>query len=223
MPDPAPPPGGRVRLDARLQAAALAADLRRHTQGEVLFDKASRGRYSTDASIYQIEPVGVLVPRTEDDVAIALEIAARHEVPILPRGGGTSQCGQTVGAALVLDLSKHLRAVTAVDAGRSEVEVQSGITLDALNAALKKHGLWYPVDVSTSAQATLGGMAGNISCGSRSIAYANMVHTVGGSDAWFADGSRASFGLFDQATGRAREIGEAVQALAARHRDEIEA
>jgi FAD/FMN-containing dehydrogenase/Fe-S oxidoreductase len=212
-----------IALDSRVAAAALAADLRQHTQGEVLFDAASRGRYSTDASIYQIEPVGVLVPRTEDDVAAALQIAAAHRVPVLARGGGTSQCGQTVGAALVIDTTKHLREVTAVDLERGEVEVQPGIVLDALNAQLKRHGVWHPVDVSTSAQATLGGMAGNNSCGSRSIAYGNMVHNVAGIDAWLADGSSASFGLFEQASGRARELGEAVRALAEKHRAEIDA
>jgi FAD/FMN-containing dehydrogenase/Fe-S oxidoreductase len=214
---------GRVSLDLRLQAAALAADLRRHTRAEVLFDKASRGRYSTDASIYQIEPVGVLVPTTEDDVATALQIAAAHKVPVLARGGGTSQCGQTVGAALVIDDSRHLCGITALDLDRGEVEVQPGIALDALNGELKKHGVWHPVDVSTSAQATLGGMAGNNSCGSRSIAYGNMVHNVRGIDAWLADGSHASFGLFDEATGRARELGEAVRLLAEQHRAEIDA
>jgi FAD/FMN-containing dehydrogenase/Fe-S oxidoreductase len=214
---------GRVSLDLRVQAAALAADLRKHTRGEVLFDRASRGRYSTDASIYQIEPVGVLVPKTEDDVATALQIAAAHKVPVLARGGGTSQCGQTVGAALVIDDSKHLRGITALDLDRGEVEVQPGIALDALNAALKKHGVWHPVDVSTSAQATLGGMAGNNSCGSRSIAYGNMVHNVRGIDAWLGDGSQATFGLFDEATGRARELGEALRLLAEQHRAEIDA
>ncbi len=213
----------RVSLDARAQAAALAADLRRNTRGEVLFDAASRGRYSTDASIYQIEPVGVLVPTSEDDVAAALQIAAAHRVPVLARGGGSSQCGQTVGAALVIDNSKHLREVTALDLARGEVEVQPGISLDALNAKLKKHGVWHPVDVSTSAQATLGGMAGNNSCGSRSIAYGNMVHNVTGIDAWLADGTAASFGPFEQASGRARELGEAVRALAGKHRAEIDA
>ena len=212
-----------IALDSRLAAAALAAELRRHTQGEVLFDAASRGRYSTDASIYQIEPVGVLVPRSEDDVAAALQIAAAHKVPVLARGGGTSQCGQTVGAALVIDNSKHLRELTALDLAHGEVEVQPGIALDALNAQLKKHGVWHPVDVSTSAQATLGGMAGNNSCGSRSIAYGNMVHNVAGIDAWLADGSTACFGLFEQASGRARELGEAVRALAEQHRSEIDA
>jgi len=212
----------KLSLDSRVQAAALAADLRKHTQGEVLFDAASRGRYSTDASIYQIEPVGVLVPKTEDDVAAALQIAAAHKVPVLPRGGGTSQCGQTVGAALVIDNTKHLRELTALDLGRGEVEVQPGIALDALNAQLKKHGVWHPVDVSTSAQATLGGMAGNNSCGSRSIAYGNMVHNVAGIDAWLADGASASFGPFDEASGRARELGEAVRNLAQQHRAEID-
>ncbi len=211
-----------VMLAARLQAAELAADLRKHTQGEVLFDAASRGRYSTDASIYQIEPVGVLVPKTEDDVATALQIAAAHKVPVLARGGGSSQCGQTVGAALVVDNSKHLREVTALDLDHGEVEVQPGIVLDALNAHLKKHGVWHPVDVSTSAQATLGGMAGNNSCGSRSIAYGNMVHNVTGIDAWLADGTQASFGLFDAASGRARQLGEAVRTLAQQHAAEID-
>ena len=158
--------------------AELAERLRRDTQGEVLFDAASRGRYATDASIYQIMPLGVFVPRTEDDVASALAIARELGVPLLPRGGGTSQCGQTTGAALVIDFSKHLRGVMQVDAEARTAEVEPGLVLDHLNAQLKPHGLWYPVDVSTSAQATLGGMAGNNSCGSRSIAYGNMVHNV---------------------------------------------
>jgi FAD/FMN-containing dehydrogenase/Fe-S oxidoreductase len=211
-----------VALDARLEAADLARELRAHAQGDVLFDKASRGRYATDASIYQIEPVGVFVPAREEDALTALQIAAQRKVPVLARGGGTSQCGQTVGAALVMDCSKHLRNVTALDLDRGEVEVQPGITLDALNAQLKKHGVWYPVDVSTSAQATLGGMAGNNSCGSRSIAYGNMVHNVAGVEAWLADGSAASFGPMAQSTGHARELGEAVRAIAEREADEID-
>ncbi len=197
-------------LDARLEAADLARELRAHAQGDVLFDRASRGRYATDASIYQIDPIGVFVPAREQDALTALRIAAQRKLPVLPRGGGTSQCGQTVGAALVIDCSKHLRNVTALDLQRGEVEVQPGITLDALNAQLKPHGVWYPVDVSTGAQATLGGMAGNNSCGSRSIAYGNMVHNVAGIDAWLADGSAARFGPFDRSEGAARQIGEAV-------------
>src|SRR4029079_10533077 len=137
----------------------LEAKLRRHVDGEVLFDRFSRGRYSTDASIYQIEPVGVVIPRTEAAAAIALQIAEDEGVPILPRGAGTSQCGQTVGAALVIDNSKYLNRVLAIDAQAQEAIVEPGVVLDHLNAQLKAHGLWYPVDVSTSAQATLGGMA----------------------------------------------------------------
>jgi len=212
-------------LEARAEAADLARELRANAQGDVLFDAASRGRYATDASIYQIEPVGVFVPAREEDALTALQIAAARGVPVLARGGGTSQCGQTVGAALVIDCSKHLRNVTALDlehGAAGEVEVQPGITLDALNAQLKKHGVWFPVDVSTSAQATLGGMAGNNSCGSRSIAYGNMVHNVAGVEAWLADGSAASFGVFSDAKGHARELGAAVAAIAQREADEID-
>ena len=206
-------PGG-----ARIEAAALARELRAHTRGEVLFDAASRGRYATDASIYQIDPVGVFIPREEADVRAAIEVCSQRKVPILARGGGSSQCGQAVGHALVIDCSKHLRAVTAFDSNRGEVEVQPGIVLDALNAHLKPHRLWFPVDVSTSARATLGGMAGNNSCGSRSMAYGNMVHNVVAIDAWLANGSEARFGSGEPSN----EIGGAIRAIAQRERDEIE-
>jgi FAD/FMN-containing dehydrogenase/Fe-S oxidoreductase len=172
----------------------LEARLRREVDGEVLFDAFSRGRYSTDASIYQIEPIGVVVPRTEEAARTAAEIAIEAGVPLLPRGAGTSQCGQTVGAALVIDYSRHLNAVIAVDPERQQAEVQPGVVLDQLNAHLRRHGLWYPVDVSTSAQATLGGMAGNNSCGSRSIRYGNMVHNVLGIEAWLPSGECYWFG-----------------------------
>src|SRR5688572_11994483 len=129
---------------------ALAADLRRALTGDVLFDSWSRGRYSTDASIYQIEPLGVVVPRTDDEAVRAAEIAAAAGVPILPRGAGTSQCGQTVGAALVIDSSKHVNRLLEVDGVNATAWVEPGIVLDDLNSRLRKLGLWYPVDVSTS-------------------------------------------------------------------------
>ncbi|MBL8346236.1 MAG: FAD-binding protein [Rubrivivax sp.] len=201
----------------------LARRLRQHTRGEVLFDNGSRGRYATDASIYQIMPVGVFVPRDEADVTSALGIARDLKVPVLPRGAGTSQCGQTTGAALVIDHSKHLRRVLEVDVANRRATVQPGLVLDHLNAELKAHGLWFPVDVSTSAQATLGGMAGNNSCGSRSIAYGNMVHNVLGASAWLADGSPVEFGPVDTLSGRARGIADFVRALAERHAGEIDA
>ncbi|HEV7915500.1 MAG TPA: FAD-binding oxidoreductase, partial [Albitalea sp.] len=139
------------------ESAELARRLRQETQGEVLFDTASRGRYATDASIYQIMPVGVFVPRSARDVQVAIDIARDQKVPLLPRGAGTSQCGQTTGAALVIDTTKHLRGIGALDLQAGSVQVEPGLVLDDLNAHLKPHGVWFPVDVSTSAQATLGG------------------------------------------------------------------
>ncbi len=202
----------------------LARRLRSAVQGEVLFDRASRGRYSTDASIYQIEPLGVLVPKSHDDVRAAIDICREQGVPILPRGGGSSQCGQTVGAALVIDGSKHLREVVAFDAEAMTVTVEPGIVLDALNAWLRPHGLWFPVDVSTSAQATLGGMAGNNSCGSRSIAYGNMVHNVVAAEALLADGTEGWLGpeaAMQGAAPRVRELMTGLRAIGERERDEI--
>jgi FAD/FMN-containing dehydrogenase len=202
---------------------ALAQRLRHETRGEVHFDAASRGRYATDASIYQITPVGVFVPTTPEDAATALAIARDLKVPVLARGGGTSQCGQTTGAALVIDHSKHLRRVLDVDLAARHATVEPGLVLDHLNAQLKPHSLWFPVDVSTSAQATLGGMAGNNSCGSRSIAYGNMVHNVVGAQAWLADGELLDFGPIAALTGRAAQLAHFVRGLAELHRSEIEA
>lgn len=212
-----------LKRQATPEAAHLAARLARETGGEVLFDAASRGRYATDASIYQIMPIGVFVPTCDADVATAIDIARDMKVPLLPRGGGTSQCGQTTGAALVIDTSKHLRQVVGFDRAAMTVEVEPGIVLDDLNAWLKPHGLWFPVDVSTSAQATLGGMAGNNSCGSRSIAYGNMVHNVAGIDVRLADGQALSFGPVAGLGAREREIAEFVRGLAEAQHDEIEA
>ena len=117
-------------------AGRLAARLASETEGEVLFSGADRGRYATDASIYQVMPVGVFVPRDAEDVKIALDVCRDLQVPIVARGGGTSQCGQTVGAGLVIDYSKHVRNILAVDAGARTAEVEHGIVLDHLNAAL---------------------------------------------------------------------------------------
>ena len=152
--------------------SALATRLKNEIHGDVLFDAATRGRYSTDASIYQIEPIGVVIPQTEEDAITAMQIGIDAGVAVLPRGGGTSQCGQTVGEALIIDVSKYLRNVVDFNAEARTAVVQPGVVLDQLNAFLKPHGLWFPVDVSTSAQATIGGMTGNNSCGSRSISSA---------------------------------------------------
>ncbi len=204
----------------------LAERLKKEVDGEVFFDAASRGRYATDASIYQIMPVGVVVPRNIAAARIAIQIAVEAGVPILPRGAGTSQCGQTVGAALVIDNSKYCHQLLAVDVANRRAVVEPGMVLDTLNAQLKQHGLWFPVDVSTSAQATIGGMAGNNSCGSRSIFYGNMVHNVAAIDALLADGTVARFddGVAKINTGaRFQSIANGVEAICHRERDEIAA
>src|SRR6266851_1447516 len=219
-------PSFPIRLVKRGAAdSSLAARLRKEIEGEVMFDAASRGRYSTDASIYQVEPLGVVVPRTEEAARTALAIALEAGMPVLPRGAGTSQCGQTVGAALVIDHSKFLNRILEVDAQASTAVVQPGVVLDALNAVLRPHQLWFPVDVSTSAQATIGGMAGNNSCGSRSIAYGNMVHNVLAIEAVTAAGERWRFGAMGETTGSPayQDFVKRLKALYDREKDEIEA
>src|SRR5215472_12481085 len=172
----------------------LETRLRREIKGEVLFDAFTRGRYSTDASIYQIEPLGVVVAKDKDDIAAAIEIAREEGVPVLPRGGGTSQCGQTVNRALVVECSKYMQGVGEVDTAARRVKVQPGVVMERLNARLRQHKLWFPVDVSTGDRATIGGMTANNSCGARSIRYGNMVHNVRAIDAILADGTAAHFG-----------------------------
>jgi FAD/FMN-containing dehydrogenase/Fe-S oxidoreductase len=203
--------------------STLGARLRHELEGEVIFDAFSRGRYSTDASIYQIEPIGVVVPRNEQDIVRAIQIAADAGIPILPRGGGTSQIGQTVGTALVIDTSKYLHQVVEFDPESRSICVAPGMVLDQLNKYLKPHGLFYPVDVSTGNRATLGGMAGNNSCGARSIRYGNMVHNVQAIDAILADSSTVHFA--DQAhtsqDGSCAELVRKLVALGEREAAEI--
>ena len=180
-------PAGRVG-DPRL-ARRLANEL----EGEVRFDPFTRGRYATDASIYQIEPIGVVIPAGEADVVRTIEIAAAEGIPLLPRGGGTSQCGQTVGEALVVDVSPRLNRLLELDPAGRRAVVEPGLVLDQLNDRLRPHGLFFPVDVSTSSRATIGGMAGNNSCGARSIRYGTMRDNVRAIEATLADGSAMRF------------------------------
>jgi FAD/FMN-containing dehydrogenase/Fe-S oxidoreductase len=180
------------RLD-RATNDPLATQLQQELEGDVLFDPFSRGRYATDASIYQIRPLGVVVPRHEQDVVRTLQIAADHDVPVIPRGAGTSLGGQVLGEGLVIDTSKYLTNVTAFDPANQTVSVEPGIVLDDLNLLLEPHGLFFPVDVATANRATIGGMAGNNSAGARSIRYGHMVSNVHGIDALMADGSAFRF------------------------------
>ena len=199
----------------------LADRIEKNCSAKVLIDIGNRGRYATDASIYQTIPKAVCIPTCANDIVVALEVAKDLQIPILPRGGGTSQCGQTTGAALVIDNSKYFRNIIEIDPNEKRAIVEPGIVLDHLNASLKKHNLWFPVDVSTAAQATIGGMAGNNSCGSRSIAYGNMVHNVRGIDAWLANGKLASFGLMKNAQGEALRLGKFIQNLAKEYEQDI--
>jgi FAD/FMN-containing dehydrogenase/Fe-S oxidoreductase len=186
--------GAVMTTKPHLGDSTLAARLRREIEGEVLFDAFTRGRYSTDASHYQIEPIGVVVPRNEEDIRTAIQIAADAGIPVLPRGAGTSQCGQTVGEALVIDVSKHLDRIVAFDPAEEAITVQPGLALDQLNGFLGRHGYMFMVDVSTSSRATIGGMAGNNSCGARSIRYGTMRDNVNAIDAIMADGRAFHFG-----------------------------
>ena len=175
-------------------ASRFAQRLAREVAGDVRFDRASRARYATDASIYQIMPLGVVLPRSVEDVMATLALAREAGVPVLPRGAGTSQCGQTVNRALVLDCSKYLRRILAIDASGRTATVEPGVVLAELNNALRPMGLFFPVDPSTHNRCTIGGMAGNNSCGAKSIRYGLMADNVNAIDAVLIDGNRYRFG-----------------------------
>jgi FAD/FMN-containing dehydrogenase len=164
-----------------------------------------------------------VVPRDQDDLRIALDVARSQKIAVLARGACTSQCGQTVGEALVIDTTKWLNKVIDFDSVARTATVEPGIVLDPLNAWLKLHGLWFPVGVSTGAQCTIGGMSGNNSCGSRSIEYGNMVHNVDAIDAILADGTEARFGsLHTPPEGeRLKGIVDELRRIAQRERDEM--
>ncbi len=202
----------------------LSDILKSRVQGDLLFDRFSRGRYATDASLYQIMPLGILSPKSTDDIAAAIDIAREHGVPILPRGGGTSQCGQTVNEALVLDNTQYFKDILDLDVENRRCVVRPGIVLDELNRALKPHGLWFPVDVSTASRATIGGMAGNNSCGGKSLRYGMMRDNVLSIDAFLADGSHQHFGPAgsETDTGHAALLDDMLR-LGAREADEIAA
>ncbi|MEA2885287.1 MAG: hypothetical protein QOH32_4543 [Bradyrhizobium sp.] len=172
----------------------LEEQLTRETTGEVLFDRFSRGRYATDASFYQIVPAGIVIPRTIDEALRALAIARDHGRTVTARGGGTSQCGQTVNDGIVVDVSKYLNRLLSLDVANCSCVVEPGIVLDDLNRQLRKHGLWFPVDVSTASRATIGGMAGNNSCGGRSLRYGTMRDNTLSMQAALADGTLLRFG-----------------------------
>ena len=168
--------------------------LRGAVEGDVRFDPYSRLLYSTDASMYQVEPIGVVIPRHADDVQAVLEVANRLSAPLLARGGGTSLTGQTVNRAVVLDFSAHMNGVLEVNAEELWARVQPGLVQDELNHHVRGQGLLFGPDTSTSNRATLGGMLGNNSGGSHSIAYGLTVEHVIELKGFLADGSPVTFG-----------------------------
>ena len=207
-------------LERRLKAALADG---------VHFDRFTRGRYATDASHYQIMPLGVVVPRTIEEATQAIDICRAEGVPVTARGGGTSQAGQTVNASVIVDCSKHLTRILSLDAAGRRVKVEPGIVLDDLNRALRPHGLWFPVDVSTASRATIGGMTANNSCGGRSLRYGNTRENVIAIDTLLADGSKARFGpmaadLSDlPPKSPVRPLANSLFALGAREAEEIAA
>jgi FAD/FMN-containing dehydrogenase/Fe-S oxidoreductase len=205
----------------------LERRLRAEITGDVRFDPFTRGRYATDASHYQITPLGVVAPRTIEEADRAIAIARAEKITVLARGGGTSQCGQTVGESLVVDCSKYLNRILDLDIRRARCTVEPGIVLDDLNRQLKAHGLWFPVDISTSSRATIGGMAGNNSCGGRSMRYGTTRDNVISIEAIMADGTLGHFGRIggslNDVPAPLRPLAKDLLAIGAREASEIEA
>ncbi|MEQ3710269.1 MAG: FAD-binding and (Fe-S)-binding domain-containing protein, partial [Tateyamaria sp.] len=198
--------------------------LKKRVEGDVMFDSFSRGRYATDASLYQMMPIGVMSPKSEDDISAALDITAEQSVPLLARGGGTSQCGQTVNTALVLDNTQYFNDILELDVEGMRCVVRPGIVLDDLNRALKPHGLWFPVDVSTASRATIGGMTANNSCGGKSLRYGMMRDNVLSIKAFLADGSQHRFGPIDPGSPASfKALQDDLLALGTREAAEIDA
>ncbi|MCA1552747.1 MAG: FAD-binding oxidoreductase, partial [Chloroflexi bacterium] len=208
----------------------IVDDLRGRIQGEVRFDQMTRGLYSTDASIYQIEPIGVVIPRGADDIQAVIELANQYKTPVLARGGGTSLAGQSVGEAILLDCSKYLHGILEVNVEERWARVQPGVVLDQLNKHLAPTGLWFAPDVATSNRATVGGMMGNNSAGSHSIVYGKTIDHILSQRVVLSDGTRTVFEPLDEVglTAKMRldslegQVYREVQRISDANRDEIE-
>jgi len=203
------------RLEARLRGAIA---------GEVRFDKGARAAYAADASNYRQVPVGVVLPRSVEDIVAAMAVAREHGVPILARGGGTSQCGQGVNAALVLDCSKYLHRVLHVDPAARLARVEPGAVCDTLRDAAERHALTFAPDPATHSRCTLGGMIGNNSCGPHSVMAGKTVENIERLEVLTYDGARFWCGPNENLSslqGRKAEIYQRLQALADRYGDLI--
>ena len=207
----------------------IAEKLRRQVAGDVRVDRYSCLLYATDASMYQMEPVGVVLPRSADDVEATVRVANEHGVPVLPRGGGTGLSGQTVNHAIVIDFSKYMRNVVEVQPEERWARVQPGMVLNHLGDAVARHGLHYAPDPVTRARATIGGGIGNNSCGTHSVIYGKTLDHILGVETVLSDGSRASFAstggeaLEDRMAldGLEGQLYREVRRIAHEHRDEV--
>lgn len=217
---PRPTTSRQIGLERRLAAAI---------EGEVRFDLFTRGRYASDASIYQIMPAGVAFPKSVADLQAILTLSAEHGVPVIARGGGTSQNGQPIGEGLVVDFSRYLNDVIAYDRDAATVTARPGLVLEQLNAKLRADGLFFPVEPSTASRCTIGGMAGNNSSGARSLRFGKMVDNVLAIDALFHDGEVFGFGPMTNTSngvdggGRANDLARRLVSIAEREESEIEA
>ncbi len=173
-------------------AASLELDLQ-HLDGDVRFDPVSRALYSTDASVYQIQPLGVVLPKSREDLVRVVNACRRHRRSITMRGGGTSQAGQAIGAGVIVDTSKHFNRLLEVNAAERWARIEPGIVLDDLNAALAPHKLRFAPDISSASRATVGGMIANNSAGARSVVYGKTIDHVLELHVVLADGSIAWF------------------------------
>lgn len=215
---PKAPPAARAIARDQAFEAALAKAL----EGEVRFDEFTRGRYATDASIYQIIPKGVAFPKHAGDIAAALQVAAEHGVPVIARGGGTSQNGQPIGHGLVLDMSRYFKAITQYDPAARTITVQPGMVLSTLNDHLRRDGLFFPVEPSTASRCTIGGMTGNNSSGARSLRFGKMVDNVLAVEGLLHDGQGFSLSQHPPAPARMANLMDSLTQLARSHRQDIE-
>ncbi|MFK7890259.1 MAG: FAD-binding and (Fe-S)-binding domain-containing protein [Granulosicoccus sp.] len=207
-----------IELDNRLSS---------ELEGDFYADIFTRGRYATDASIYQMMPAAVIMPRSDDDIQLIIDSTKEFSMPITARGGGTSQCGQTVNSGLIVDNSRYMNKLLDLDVDSQRCTVQPGMVLDELNRLLKPHGLWFPVDVSTASRATIGGMTANNSCGQRSIHYGTMRDNVHSINAILPSGTALHFDRTDTSlaalSGETRTLAQAMLDLGQREAETIKA
>jgi FAD/FMN-containing dehydrogenase/Fe-S oxidoreductase len=225
--EPASHTGADIRhVDIAALERALAADVK----GEIRFDRISRVLYATDASVYQIEPIGVALPKSRDDLVRLVRVCAKFRCPITMRGGGTSQAGQAIGPGLIVDTSKYLNSILELNTAERWAWVEPGLVLDELNAQLRAHGLRFAPDVSTASRATIGGMMANNSSGARSVYYGKTIDHVIAQEVVLSDGSVVEFGPIEADEVRARSAGNTLEArcyrivqdVVARNREEVE-